>query len=176
MAHHYTWLDLFAFLERWTGPEEILSRAGFDRHGAADLWDWANAQGGPFATSGAWMRYANGQPHDVVRDTLPLWVGALCLHPTPAFIVELVQYSSELGAFADHGVAEWRALLAAGKREVPSTHLSVVPRDGDWLQFVRYAGQTWLAPRGGRVERVTPPTPPRVTHTRRTPPPMRRRR
>jgi hypothetical protein len=174
----FSWLDVFAVLERWNGPEEILSRPSFEWIGKAALWDWADSQSSPLGGPGSWSIYANEQPADVVRDTLPLWVGVMGRHPTPAFFVQLVQDRTELAAFSSHGVREWRALLASGRREIPPTKLCLVPSDGDWLRFALSADRTWLAPIGGRVERavaVPPPSTP-TSPAKCTPVRARRRR
>lgn len=153
---NYSWLAVFAFLERMP-PTQLVTRDAFEAEGAADLWNWAAVQGCPFADAGTWQTYADLQSAKVVREMLPLWYGILAMHPTRASFVALLEASSALSAFADHGYREWRELVAEGAAAPPETHLALVPRSGDWLEFLFSVTQTWLAPHPGQVERVTEP-------------------
>jgi hypothetical protein len=153
----YSWLAVFAFLERMP-PTHLVTREAFDTEGAADLWNWAALQGCPCADEGTWQTFADLQSAKVVREMLPLWYGILAMHPTRASLVALLEASSALSAFADHGYSEWRELVAEGAAGPPETHLALVPRSGDWLEFLFSVTQTWLAPHPGRVEPVTEPS------------------
>jgi hypothetical protein len=163
------WLEIFALL---SGAPfyELVTPQLFDTAGALELWDWAVHQRGPIAAGDSpWVIYAQDAPAWVVRHTLPVWVGILALHPSPApLIMRVAREVPLIAPFADQALSEWVQALEEGWGSVPPTIVSLVPRDGDWTSVFPPA-DSWLnVPVQGRVERMSPrPTSPGRRRPRR---------